>query len=551
MGAALSALGLADGYAATETAALRLADEVRDLVTGKEGALRAALSAAPSTYMHHVLWPRSPYLLIVTSRAWILARINRAALAQGTAGGGGGQTIHLCWQSPVVTPAVLDASKRSMLVAVEAELTASKEGAAPSDSSSPAAGSSEASFGGSPVATSTGEDGAEDAASVGIQPASSTAPAAAGRPAGAARGSKKGGRSGVIARSLAGLGAAVRDLDAAGVLASAATQRSRAAAPVGVQAGHCLFAHLQDSMSSACIDAAAAIESTANLRAAMLASIGTGQFVPVVSQKRRGELLLSSYGVRQPSAATGTGVGGPEAGSARLQVRTGPAALMAYDAYVQKRMMKLSGFSPEEPLFGLPRRLVDSMLVFTDPLPLHWGDAIATLANIRPDEAPARNVGNITAALGFMDRAYVKYCKERSDYLLDHPDAPGAGEAEALARQATIGLETDDIIPLFNFCVSKALIDRPVLCAVLARTWLEQQGAVTTTTGVSSLELRQATLGSAASQANAHYYGPGGKSSTAGLGVNSKGWAVEAFALAMFKSATEWAAAVSFPGSGK
>ena len=76
--------------------------------------------------------------------------------------------------------------------------------------------------------------------------------------------------------------------------------------------------------------------------------------------------------------------------------------------------------------------------------------------------------------MAYLDSSYSKYCKQRAQYLLAHPELPGAGEAVSL-NQVT-GLSSDDIIPLFTYIVAKAGIERPVLCATLASAYIMQNG---------------------------------------------------------------------------
>jgi hypothetical protein len=180
-------------------------------------------------------------------------------------------------------------------------------------------------------------------------------------------------------------------------------------------------------------------------------------------------------------------------------------------------------------VFGLPRSLVDAMTIFTDPRPLHWGNAIATLANIRVDEAPGVNVASIATALRLMNAAYATYAAERAAYLRQHPDAPGAGEAGLLASVRSVAPE--DVIPLFNYCVARASLDRPVLTTVLARAWLVQVGGSAVFAGG---EVTGAMLAEAAAEGREEEEGEG-----------QRQWVLEAFALGAFKAATEWAAAVT------
>ena len=148
---------------------------------------------------------------------------------------------------------------------------------------------------------------------------------------------------------------------------------------------------------------------------------------------------------------------------------------MLLDALVQRKFAGLSRTAPGSAVFGLPSRIVDAMTVFTEPLPLHFGDAISTLANLRLDAPPASNAEAVLSSLGLMESAYVRYCKERAAFLQAHPEQPGAGEAAALACTSSLPLE--ELTPCFNFAVSRAAIDRPVLSAVLALAVLAQAGA--------------------------------------------------------------------------
>lgn len=204
---------------------------------------------------------------------------------------------------------------------------------------------------------------------------------------------------------------------------------------------------------------------------------------------------------------------------------------MALDSLVQKRFALLSERPMEDPLFNMPQHLLDAMLLYTEPLPLHWADAIASIANVRVDESPMLNVQKIILSLGFVDSAYARYRGERLVYLEERgaeeeeqehqqvaaallqagrgassssSSSSGAGSfpssslaaglaaatspaaAHAAARtaaqqhadklRASRGLEVDDLVPVFHYIVAKSNIDHPVLCAVLAGTWLQQHG---------------------------------------------------------------------------
>ena len=149
---------------------------------------------------------------------------------------------------------------------------------------------------------------------------------------------------------------------------------------------------------------------------------------------------------------------------------------MLYDALVQRRFAALSATPGSAPIFGLSQRLVDSMTVFTEPLPLHFGDASATLCNIRVDAHPRDNLAALAEACALMNAAYVRYCGDRAALLRANPGMPGAGEAESLA--AVRGLEPRDVTPAFNFAACRTAMDRPIMCLVLAQVWVRQTGGV-------------------------------------------------------------------------
>jgi hypothetical protein len=149
---------------------------------------------------------------------------------------------------------------------------------------------------------------------------------------------------------------------------------------------------------------------------------------------------------------------------------------MALDALVARRLERLAGAGPDDPAFGLPRHIVEAMTVRVEPAPLYWADAIATLANVRPDAAPLHNVQAVTVALAYMDSAYSRYARDRAAYLGAHPELGPAAAAEAASLARARSLDADTLVPLFHYVVAKSMIDRPVLCAVLANTWLTQHG---------------------------------------------------------------------------
>jgi hypothetical protein len=369
---------------------------VKELLSGREAALRAALSTITSTYMHHVLWPHSPYLLIITTRAMILARINRAALAAAAradaASGGASQVVHLCWQAPVVTHAALAAAAAASLA---------------------------------PTArASTSADAAqEDADAMRSLPLGGDADA---------RGSGRRGRGGVA---------------------------------VGVLAGHVAYTYLLDSMQELCVEAASAVAAAAAAAAASVAAPAAG-----AAARERGDTSDSAFVA--PRAAAPPAAAHDAMAKRTLHVRSSPPALMSLDAVVQRKMEALASRAPDDPVFALPPAIVAAMTA--DDAPLHWADAIATLGNVRPDESPLHNVQAVTVSLAYIDSAYVRHCRDRAAQLAARGGAAAAAEAELLSRVR--GVDAETLLPLFHYVVAKSMIDRPVLCAVLANTWLQQHG---------------------------------------------------------------------------
>jgi hypothetical protein len=109
--------------AAMESSSNAFFSDVKDVMTGKEAALSAAITNISASYMHHILWPRSPYLLIVSTRSIILARINRAAAGMSSMDGVStrpsaaiSQVVNLCWQVPVVTAASISSATSASLM---------------------------------------------------------------------------------------------------------------------------------------------------------------------------------------------------------------------------------------------------------------------------------------------------------------------------------------------------------------------------------------------------------------------------------------------------
>jgi len=170
---------------------------------------------------------------------------------------------------------------------------------------------------------------------------------------------------------------------------------------------------------------------------------------------------------------------------ALFKIRSGQLAVMQLDALVQKRLQRLNSYPCSDVLFGLPLRLVDAMTVFVDPLPLHWGDAVSTLTNVRVDEDPIKNIESLVEALGFMEDAFKKYCSIRAAYLRSHPDVRGVGEIGVLERSAGSstgggggGLEEEERVPLFLYCMAKSMVDRPVLVHVVAKAAATHRGGL-------------------------------------------------------------------------
>ena len=161
------------------------------------------------------------------------------------------------------------------------------------------------------------------------------------------------------------------------------------------------------------------------------------------------------------------------------------------------------------------------MTLFTKPLPLHFGDACATLANLRVSAPPPSNAADIATAFAFINAAFVRYCRDRAAYLRANPGAPGAAEAESLA--AVTRLEPRYVPAVFNYVVCRAFIDRPILCLLLAQAWARQAGW--------------------AERAGSGVEGEGVEEGEGGGGE-------EAEALTAFQACCEWAGAVAVPGMG-
>jgi hypothetical protein len=406
-------MGITD-FATNE--ALALVDDFRDIVSGRSMALRAGLSTIATSYMHHIVWPHTPYITIITTRMMILARINHRAAHGGGGGGQGGgaggtgaalssgllgapggnqgqQIISLCWQVPVVSHA-------AMAIASAASALTTQD-AAPAD-----------------------------------------------RPADALLASALGGGS-----------------EGDGPSDGSSQQRGRAGASMGVIAGHLCYTNLLDSMAQMSAEASEATE----LLAARTDENTAGAEEAVVAQAE----------TRKPASGLGSGSGKPKA-----RLRCGPPSLMALDVLVQRRLDALLELLPEHPVFALPRHILRAMTTAVDPAPLLWSDAIVTLANVRPDESPRRNVQSVTIALAYIDTAYAKYRRDRLAFLEQTPSAATTPD-EFTSLQGARLLDTDDLVPVFNYLVARSSIDHPVLCAVLATTWLRQNGLNTGRDGFS------------------------------------------------------------------
>ena len=373
-----------------------LLDDVRDLVTGREAALRVASAHIASTYMHHVFWPHSPYLLVVTTRSILLARINRAAATAAGRGQALQQVVNLCWQTAVVTHAAL--------------ATAAAAALAPSQG-----------------AVATGTHGLKRTASVILTSSSSSAAAGAGVEAAAHPPPPPPSR--YQQQQLPGR-----------------TAGRAAGASSGLLAGHVAYTHLLDAMAEVASEAATAVEASARQL--------SGNSFPASSSSSPARLRL---------------------------LKPGPSHTMALDALVQSRFRTLSGRPSDDPIFRLPQHLLEAMTSAVDPLPLHFGDAIATVANVRPDVSPKANVQSMTACLAYIDAAWGKYVRDRVAWLESGgggggvSSAAGTGELDRL-RACGGRMSAEELTPVFHFVLAKSQVDRPLLCAVLGTTWLGQHG---------------------------------------------------------------------------
>ena len=427
-----------------------------NLVSGRDAALRAHLAAAHADYLHHILWPRSPFLFIVTTRAVIFARVNRAALGSGP----------------------MAAASASFGVPAAGNLAGS--GGSSSSTSTSSAGNGS---GRGIAATGGGASKANVVALCWHVPVlTRAARSLIESSVGSAAAVRGGGIADGVGISALRPAARSRDADTAmremgrfmGTIASEnATRETRALA------GHLAFLFTTTAVTRVCESAAAASAATAALRAKSSLS-GTPQTQShVVLGSRASAVLdaLEGVGGSVGGAGGGSGVGGGSGGGATPPPTAPPLSLMLYDAFVQRRFDALRAVPPTaQAPFKLPARVVDSMTLFVDPRPLHFGDAIATLGNVRADAHPRDNVRAFGVALALMHAAYSRYATERAAWLRSNPGAPGAGEADALARVTR--LDAADVAAVFNFAVSRAAIDRPLLSAVLAQAFLAQRGGV-------------------------------------------------------------------------
>lgn len=387
-----------------DSSASTIVSDLRDMVTGRQRALTLALTGVSSTYMHHIFWPKTPYLLIISSRAIMLATVSRSAgssmpaaarglmttfegLADATVAFTGATQVHLCWQSPVVTPS-------AMAAATAAALNPSQR---------------------------------------------------------------------INEHVLLGRETATDLLDTAAAVSGpeAPGGHGRSAATIGLLAGHVAYSTLLDAMSEMCADAAA-VPMRTYVRA------GRGPTRPVAATAEPAAIVATSERSRHaPRRAT---------------IHATPAALMVLDGVVQQSLKVLADVPVEDDVFSLPRYLLDAMTVAVEPMPLHFADAKAELANVRLDLPPQTNVQSITYALAHIDSAWTAYVGARVEHLMQvaaggGPQA-GAAEAERARLERSKRLGADDITPLFNHLLARTQVDHPVLVAVVASMWLAQQGLV-------------------------------------------------------------------------
>jgi len=437
-----------------------IARELHDLLHDRDTQRRNALATSDYTYLFHVSWPRSPYVTVFTTRSVIQTRIGRV----GVGGGGGANTGGSTSASAAAAPTT---SGRLVSICWSLPVDTPLSRAAIAYSFTPAV------FEKLPPSSKRL-----------LLERSGITPSGGGG----------GGGSGALQALL-------------------------------------LFHHLLDCVDEACSAAALARSATVAQNAAQQTTSTTSSHTPVVVSSSRAGERKGVFGTGGGVVGSGGGVGVTGSQSYTTSglsggglFRSGPGALLLYDGLVQNRFSSLAGAAPSNPLFGLSRRLVDAMIVFTEPRPLHFGDAAATLCNIRPDEQPSINLAAIVQAANLMNSAYVSYCHERAAYLRENPRAPGAGEAGSLL--AVRGLDPRDITPLFNFTMCRTAIDRPLLCLVLATMWYRHSGddAKTSTSAAAGLS--------------------DSKNTPLGGGALYKDRTDSERALAAFSACCEWAAAL-------
>ena len=122
-------------------------------------------------------------------------------------------------------------------------------------------------------------------------------------------------------------------------------------------------------------------------------------------------------------------------------------ALMALDSLVTTAFASLRSDPAQAPEFQLPVFIIAAMDRDALPAPLHFGDAASTLANVRPDERPDRNIAAFVAALDFAEAAVARALNGR----------PPLTDAE--------------LALVFRYILAHSAVERPVLCTVLADAW--------------------------------------------------------------------------------
>jgi hypothetical protein len=72
---------------------------------------------------------------------------------------------------------------------------------------------------------------------------------------------------------------------------------------------------------------------------------------------------------------------------------------MALDSLVQSSLSALGSLRADDAALALPAAIVRAMTVDVEPCPLHFANALATVANVRADAHPQANVQSVTMAL--------------------------------------------------------------------------------------------------------------------------------------------------------